>query len=159
MARQPAWEDTLINEAATSGFGDEVDLVGDLSQQDRRGITVVRLVIDLSILPTITSGVIGSQIFDLGIGVASEDAFVAGALPDVNVATDRPPRGWLWKTRVVVTDDTTTTMNPVRVMGDIRAKRRVDAGILFLRTLNTNLSGTAFAVNMAGLIRTVYLLP
>ncbi len=159
MARTPFWGDALIGSSLGSGAQLVIDLLGNLSEDERRGITVVRQIIGLWMTPIPTSGVVGSMFVDVGIGVASEDAIIAGAVPDPNIGQDRPARGWLFRDRVVVVDDADNVVFPTVIKEDSKSKRRVDSGELFLVMNNTLNSGTGFTVRVAGLIRTLYLLP
>ena len=161
MARTPYWADNLINQVqGASGGSDTEDLFPALSRDERRGITVVRMLIDLAVTPETLSGVVASQISFMGIGVASFEAFGVDAVPDPDVETDRPARGWLWRTSLVVLDDPDTIVQPMRVQADVRSKRRVDDGVLFLRMINTDRTGiTPFSIQVTGIVRVLYLLP
>ena len=162
MARTPYWADNIVLEnVPVSGGSDNVDLFPGLSRDERRGITVVRLLIDLQVSPLVLDGVNAQQLAMMGIGVSSFEAFaVAGALPDPNQETDRPPRGWLWRSVLKVAHVPDALVMPVRAQADVRAKRRVDDGVLFLRIINVDRTGvTPFEIAVDGLIRVLYLLP
>jgi len=99
------------------------------------------------------------MILDVAIGVCAVDAFSDSATPDIQVNQDRPPRGWLFRTRCIVMDDGANPGPPVKCMGDMRGKRKLDNGILYLKTRASSFSGTTFSVATGGIIRTLYLLP
>ncbi len=159
MARTPYWADTLMSFSVASGATNNQDLLSNLSPDERRGITLVRTIMTMAYTPSPTSGVVGTQIIDLGIGIASVDAFAAGALPDVQVESDRPPRGWIMRDRTAVLDDATDVANITFVRGDFRTKRRIDDGDLFLQHFSTARTGTPFTVAISGIVRVLYLLP
>ncbi len=161
MPRTPYWTDVRIVEDTANGFGDLVDLLPNLDREEKRGITVVRQIIELALTPVVTSGVVGTMLMDIGIGVASSDAFGAGssALPNPGLGSSRPARGWLFRTQVAIIDDADNIAPPTRVHEDVRTKRKVDDGDLFMQIEALLRTGTAFDVKTTGLIRTLYLLP
>jgi len=160
MPRNPFWEDTFINEDTPSGADDLQTLVGGLSEDERRGMTVVRTLIDLWLTPTISSGVVGSMTMNLGIGVCNAQAFAAGSasLPSPSINSERPPRGWIWRAGIAIMDDATTVPTHSRVTADVRSKRKVDAGVLYIHMDAILRTGTPFNVKTTGLIRTLYLM-
>ena len=101
----------------------------------------------------------------MGIGVASTDAFgvAAGAgLPDPRVETDYPPRGWIWKGSFTAADSVlATALTQVyhfpTIEFDIRSLRKVDKGVLYFTAVKTVLSGSAFDLQLDGLIRVLCL--
>ncbi len=160
MARTPYWADNLVDQEQAPALGsDNEDLMPALSQDERRGLTIVRLLIDLAVTPSPTNGVVGTQTSLMGIGVASFEAFGAGVVPDSNVETDRPARGWLWRSSLVILDDADNVVPSMRVQADVRAKRRVDDGVPFLNMVNQDRTGTAFTIRVTGIVRVLYLLP
>ena len=160
MARTPYWEDTVINASVVDDADDLRSLVGGLSEDERRGMTIVRTIISLQLTPLTTSGVVGSMVVDLGVGIANEQAFTAGAgsLPDPAINSERPPRGWIWRDRVMVLDDATTLAVPTVVHQDLRSKRKVDAGIPYLTTSPSSRTGTDFTIRISGIVRLLYLM-
>ena len=158
--RNTYWEDTLIEHTFAAAAIQLQSLVGGLSEDERRGMTVVRTLVQLWLSPVTTSGVVGSMTAVLGIGVANEQAFGVGstALPQLTINSERPPRGWLWKSSIAVLDDATTVAPLTEVRADIRAKRKIDAGVLYLGMEGDTRTGTAFTVKLSGLIRVLYLM-
>ena len=51
MPRTPYWKDTLIARQIVTGNSQEESLLGDWTTIDTRGLTLERMVIDLSIAP------------------------------------------------------------------------------------------------------------
>ncbi len=160
MPRTPYWEDTVINVSSANGADTLTSLVGGLSEDERRGMTVVRAIVNLQLAPNPTSGVVGSMAVDIAIGLANQQAFTAGAgsLPDPSINSERPPRGWLYRTRTRVLDDATSVPPMTSLMEDIRAKRKVDAGILYLHLAPLPSTGTTFTTTITGIIRLLYLM-
>ncbi len=111
MARPRAWGDTLLNNIETAtGATRQVNLLTSLTPSDT--ITAMRLLIRLRFTPqNYSDNIIGLTHMDLGIGVASEEAFAAGAasLPDITDDSSSPPRGWLWRTRLVIAQQDPST--------------------------------------------------
>ena len=160
MAKRPlAWGDTLFTgtQVTVAAQISPVNLLTQLTPSDR--ITVMRLVINLQLIPSNTAANgVGVQAVDLAIGVAAEEAFTAGAIPDPNNSGDVPARGWLWRDRRgvafqnssgVVEDWFYPTINV-----DIRTMRKVDRGILYLTAFNSSVQGaTPYDVDIIGIVR------
>jgi len=154
MARRPTtWEDTIIARDLPSGTQQLNGLVLGLSAQDQRQATVIRTIISLWLHSTTVAGAWGAQRIDLAIGMISLDAFTAGESPDPNVAQERPPRGWLWRTSVMVSQNGTGTDIVVPVMADIRGARKLENSAFYIVGNSTARSGTPFTTRWDGLIR------
>jgi len=138
------------------------DILSGSASEGSDTITVTRLVGVVNMFTSSTNEVEYTQEVDLGIGVASKEAFLVGgtALPDPNVAGDYPARGWLYISREVAqqaipTGGTPTAMyrQNIRFQFDIRTMRKVDKGILYVHIRNTNVDGTATLLQTSGRIR------
>ena len=126
---------------------------------ESRGLTATRMIMSMSLIPP-TAVSDGFMNMHIGVGVVGQDAFAAAAVPDADVAADRPPRGWLYRDqRVVAGAAGMSSHAPVHVMADVRGSRRVDDGELILIMDSVAIDGTAFAVRAVGLVRVVFLLP
>ncbi len=160
MPRNPYWEDTVVGQTITDNGDALISLVGGLSEDERRGMTVARTIVELALSPVTTSGVVGSMVAMMAIGVANAQAFTAGAgsLPDPQINSERPPRGWLFKTQCAILDDATTVAPLTMCRGDFRGKRKIDAGILYLHVTNSSRTGTDFTIFVSGLVRVLYLM-
>ena len=164
MARTPYWIDTLVAVQLADAGKTNPDLTGPFDAQQRRGMTVTRMLVHLAFLTTTEGGVEGIAAIDCGIGVASREAHAAASLPDPETEEDRPARGWLWRDRYVVreTIQGSNLVSPgyfTEVKADIRARRKMDDGVLWLALTNTGLAGTGFSVQIAGIVRVLVLLP
>ena len=156
MARERAWSTKLISDPfAVAGTQVIEDLLVILPIVTTA--TVVRIVLHLGISlsdPTDTSS--GITQMDMAIGVCSNEAFVAGVVPDPNVEADVPARGWLWRERLWL-PHTATVQHPMDVHADLRAMRKVDRGILYLVSTSGNLQGTYGVPVLTGLVRSLVL--
>ena len=127
-----------------------------LAPVNTRGMTVIRTIIRMGLFSNTVAGAWGIMRVDLGIGVASQEAFAAGVLPDPNSATDKPPRGWMWRSQQLVSQNGTGHQVIFNVDADIRGARKVENGEVYLIGCNTAYVGTQFQVNCVGLIRQLY---
>ena len=165
QSRNRAWADITIDEGITSSGGRVIkNLLVNAPTVDT--LTAVRILGEISFHVQTLSEIEFMQHIDLGIGVASLEAFNVGvtALPDPLTSTEYPPRGWLYIARRVVTQSLPTGGTPTamyretaRFMFDLRAARKIDKGILFLHAVNTNFDGTDSTVSMIGRVRALCL--
>ncbi len=155
--RRRQWQDFLVG--AVIGVGSQstkVLLRGDID--DTKGMTLVRMVIDLASSPDPTSAVVGSTKLHMGIGVFAAEAIAASSYADPNVETDQPMTGWLWRRSVIVTDDPSGPPAPWMGHEDIRSQRRVMYGSPVL-ILNADTGrGSSPSLHVSGLVRCLYLL-
>ncbi len=159
--RRTAWIDTLIDESGGSTAQDLASLLGNLTKTESQGYTLTRCIIHLWLSATAIPASVGITRVDLGIGLASEESFAAGVVPDPSVAPDRPINDWVWRdTAIVRTNGDTTVWDAApQLLYDIRSRRRIEDGELFLVIDVNSINGTAFTVNTVGLIRCLFLLP
>ena len=81
MARQTHWVDSVMSRSVVSGGQDQVSILqGDESLY--RGATVIRTMVMLDCFSQTVAGAWGVTRLDYGIGIASREAQLAGALPD-----------------------------------------------------------------------------
>ena len=159
MARRADWQDTFIGLDVASGAQSITSLMGNQAAPDQRGVTVVRSIFRFHLIPP-TAASDGYTAITCGIGVVSQEGFAAGVVPDPQVMTDRPPRGWLFREMAVVTAAASmVTGRSQEMMGDLRGKRKVDNGELVVIFNSDHIGGTAFTVTLRGIVRTVFLLP
>ena len=159
MARRARWIDTLIQETIASGAQGTEELFQNAAAVDTQGWTITRTIGDLWLMTTTIGGAQGAERLDLGLGLISEEAVNAGVFPDPNQESDRPGRGWVYRTRCVTTQSASDAMPLTHCVFDIRAQRKVEHTDYFL-IMNTNpILGTAFSTSVQGIIRTLVLLP
>ena len=134
----------------------------DLSDAEKRGCTLIRILLYMQSAATIPGAVSGQQVASFGIGLTSGDAFAASAFPDANETTDFPVLGWLFRRSWLIKDETLAAggswdYNIIDV--DLRAARKLDRSEVFYHVFNAPLEGTSFNVRMHGSIRILYKLP
>ena len=157
MARAKFWQDLLVAEVISSSGSSNVSLTQQLDEVQTRGMTVIRTIVDLHVAPAPPGGVTGTQQVSMAIGIVAQEAFAAGVLPDANSGSDRPARGWLWRTHCMVIDMPEGIPEIVHCGGDFRGKRKLDNGELFINMSNNGFQATAFSVNVIGIVRTLLL--
>ena len=156
--RQSYWDTTLVD----STLNDASQLIVDLSGTPGglpEGFTAVRTIMDLWLFKNAGPTADAIQRVDLGIGLVSEDAFSVSAVPDPNVATDRPVRDWLWRTRCMVVQDASQMIPPTRCAGDFRGQRKLGGGTMALIGNSDVVVGSGFQIRVSGIIRLLVLRP
>ena len=161
MARPRAWGTTFIDEQYNvANTETNFNLLAELTPSDT--ITAMRILVHVIAVPqNLSDNIDGGTVVDMGIGVASLEAFTAGVLPNVNVAGEVPARGWLWRDRLIAVGNSVTGP-PVHdvyfgteVHADLRAMRKVDRGVLYLSTRSSDIkvSGTYLPLALVGIVR------
>ena len=159
MPRQTDWIDTNFALAPASGAQDSVSLITGAAPINMRGVTLIRTIISIGLSSATVAGAWGVQTLNLAIGITSQEAFAAGVLPDPNVATDKPPRGWVWRGHKMAAQNGIGGSVIYDVMADIRGARKIENGELFFVVNNSPTAGTAFTCNVNGMIRVLMKLP
>ena len=157
--RRTSWEDNLVNISVASGSRTNPDLMVNLSEDETRGTTITRVILDLWLFSTTVAGAWGIQKFDLGMQIVSVDALNAAAVPDPDAASEQPVRGWLYRNRCAVMQNGAGAPVFTRCVADLHMQRRVDNGKFILSMVNTAQRGTSFTVEVLGITRTLLLLP
>ena len=158
MPRNRAWIDSRVIILLTATQV-SIDLLGSPKSDT---ITQVRSIGRLFFAPNLPDAVVtGNQFIDMGIGVVTADALTAGAVPDPAVAGDSPARGWVYRSTVGMHHNNSSGtlqgyLYPI-VTWDVVGQRKVDKGKLILTMDKGVLSGTAFNLDVIGLVRTLCL--
>ncbi len=164
MARRRAWADFIVNLDIADAVIESVNLLTQTPDIDT--ITVARLIGRLRLVHTsLTAQIDSRMVLDIGIGVASSEAFIVGSglgLPQPGGAGSAPPRGWLYRTQIeCLKVHSTGTQYEILLPGDISfdvgAMRKVDKGILFMAVESKDVAGTVANVQLTGLIRALCL--
>ena len=161
MPRQSEWKDNLFDFNLASGQGNVQSLVANFTEPDKRGMTLIRTIIHIEMFSNTVAGAYGVQVVSAGIGVASQEAFAIGAtaISDPQTESDKPTRGWVWRTQIAVSQNG-TGLDLVRTISrDIRAVRKLENGELFIVFDSDPGVGTAFTMSVRGLVRTLFKLP
>ena len=162
MPARTVWIDTRVNEAVVTGTPFAISLMGTAGASQSRfdALTLTRTIIGLDVAAVVHDSGEGSARIALGIGVASEEAFVAGTLPDPDVDNDHPTRGWVWRAqyRIWAFAADQPAIFDRRVDLDIRAQRKLENGVAYLNGVNSTQEGAAVGVQVVGFIRTLWLI-
>ncbi len=158
--RHMFWIDNLENIPVASGAKAEVSLLGTLPESEgRSGMTLMRLILCWDLSYTIHDSGEGQQLVDVGIGIASIEAFGAGVLSDPEIETEHPQSGWLFRCRVPIfgfaADQPAVYVRTIE--RDLRARRKLNNGVAFLSVSNMAESGAASAISLRGITRTLWL--
>ncbi len=159
MPRRRQWFDFIINDTITNGrLFTQTLLTGDVDET--KGMTLVRTIVSLDVVADPLMAVSGVQRVAFGIGIASQDALAVGgvSLANPTVETDKPMTGWIWRDMRAVVDDPVPGYPWPHLAVDIRSARKVMYGAPFLRIANNANQGTAFSVEVIGMVRCLFLL-
>ncbi len=157
--RQTQWVDTLLDSQLAVAGKLESTLMTGLDPQDHAEWTLIRLILCYNLGAIIPGVAVASNLFDIGIGVASAEAIAATALADPEVATDFPQSGWIYRCRHRLLDDAAEGRGTLEIYRDLRAMRKLSRGSLFITATNTADTSGGFAIVLSGLIRALYLHP
>ena len=162
MARPGFWIDTVLGETLTVNVQQVVSLMTNYdASQSRRGWTLVRTIIGFDIARAVHDSGEGSHLVSSGIGIAFQEAFGVGqtAIPSPQTPTDFPVRGWIWRAqhRVWGFAADQPTIFTARIDKDIRAKRKLDNGEMYVTFMSTLEEGAAATIQVNGLIRQYWL--
>jgi len=159
--RGTAWDDQMLDVLLTNGSQEEFQLLPAVTDPQKRGYTLVRMLFNMTFTAAVPGAVSGQMHTDIGIALVSADAFVAGAVPDPSTDSDFPVSGWLFRHRCLIWDETLATgIVPIHmVKEDLRAMRKLDRSFLTLILETSGVEGTTFTVRAHGLIRSLYKLP
>ncbi len=155
MPRQMDWIDTRIGFTLATGFQFGTDIDGGSTQVVQRGTTIIRTIIKLGMSSNSVAGAWGLQLIDMAIGIGDREAFSAGIFPDPNTDTDKPARGWMWRTSELLSQNGVGSPVVTTVQADIRGARKIDLGRAYIVFDNTAVQGTPFTATIRGLIRTL----
>ena len=155
--RKTQWVDTLIASTLTEASQTTFSLLGDLITYDTEHMTLVRSIVDLQFYPLLsTIEADESNIVDIGIGLASQDAFAASALPDPVTEADAPIKDWVWRHRESIINRANQFANLVHVLRDLKSSRVIGKGELYITFDNNSSQGGGFSVTVTGLIRCLF---
>ena len=157
------WIDTLLVETVALGVLEVNSLMGGITAAQSRfdQMTLLRTIIGLDLARSVHDSGEGSEICDIGIGIASQDAFSAGgtALPNPDTEADFPTRGWVWRARYRIFGFAADqpTIFTRRIDLDIRSQRKLENGVSFLVVDLQAAEGATSTMSMIGLIRQLWL--
>ncbi len=154
------WIDTFINVNIATGGEDVTSLMTNIGSAASRfdALTLLRTIIRMDLAATVHDQGEGSSIVSLGIGVTSQEAFAGGLVPDPEIATDFPTRGWVWRSqyRVFSFQAGVADVHVREIDLDLRGRRKLENGECYIVIENTALEGTT-AVRPIGVVRQLWL--
>jgi len=160
MPRENVWFDTVVSNASLAeGSGEfEILLPSNFDEFEQfKGMTVVRWLAKLTVLPATPSAALGTQLVTIGLGVVGEEAATVGisSLPNPNIAGNRPPSGWVYRESLIVQDAAgdPASMTWPQFDFDIRSARKLNYGLPVVISQNTDIVGVGFSVRVHGIIR------
>ena len=158
--RGTAWDDLYLSGSVANAGQDIVRLLPNVSDTEKRGCTAIRVLYHAWYSPTSPGVANGVMSLDVGIGLVSDDAFSASAVPEADDADDFPVAGWVYRDRWAVMDSVDSRdIQPVEAFRDLRAQRKLDrSSLVMLHEASTHV-GTAFTIKFIGLVRVLYKLP
>ncbi len=159
MARKARWLDNIVSLSNATAGQVSQQLDESLNQDERLGMTIVRIIGELNMFSTTVAGAWGVQHAVGGIGLVSAEAEAAGIFPDPETASDRPVSGWLYRHSSAVSQNGAGTGVVTRLTFDLRSKRMMKWGELRYIQDNNPVVGTTFTVFTIGLVRVAVLLP
>ena len=162
MPRRRQWIDTIMTHTVVPGNTSlTVVLTEGIPDNDVKGMTLVRTLIQLSLIPADLLDDTGVQRLAIGIGLAGQEAIATSgtAVAFPGVEDEFPSSGWLYRTMHAVLADATPGFSTPVIDKDIRAQRKIMYGAPFIRFTNLDEQGTPFSVSIIGIIRCLYLLP
>jgi len=158
--RKTSWIDTLLTGTIANAAQFRSSLLADVTPNDAIGYTLTRLLVHLWLTTDVAAGAYIKAGVDVGIGLVTQEAFAAGIVPDPAVESERPIMDWVYRDRflLVANNDTTVLQPPIEVRLDLRSRRKIGNGELFIIIQNSSVN-TGFTVRHHGLIRSLFLLP
>ena len=162
MPRQRLWVDTRIASSMGAGVQQTTELMTGIGSTTTRvtQMTLIRTIVGIDIAAFTHDAGEGSGLVSCGIGVASQEAFAANALPDPNTETDFPTRGWVWRAEYRIYSfaaDQPAVYNR-RIDLDLRSMRKLENGEPFFICHHLALEGVAVTLHVSGLIRQLWLI-
>ena len=155
--RRTVWVDTILDVNMGTTPNQEVTSLHPSMLTENFDLTVVRLIASLTFSAQTLLVVTGQARVDIGIGILSQEAFAASVVPDPDIVGDVPATGWLWRTRLIVSDATASPgLAPTVVNADLSSMRKLQRGELALIVDSNVRVGTAFNVNMTGIVRVLF---
>ncbi len=161
--RGRVWTDLDVDENHVGGGIGLKDLLVN-AEVDLQTKTVIRCIGRLLVIPSVVANAtVSAQRMTLGIGVISRESFAAAgtSVPNPGLAVEAPITGWYFKDAATLVNQqdsgTVEAWHFPEFLWDIRAARRVDRGIFFLRFQNNDLLAGTTTVKVVGLVRCLVL--
>ncbi len=147
--RTVEWHNTNLNQLLTSGSQISLELSAGIAQDEVKGMTVMRVIVDLVAQLSVagTGGLVS-----MGIAMVAEEAVTAGGIPDTNVEANEASWMWLRALQTVSATNLSDRSSFTPFLYDSKVMRRFRFEELQLRWICN--AGTLSAnVNINGSIR------
>ena len=160
MPRRRQWIDTVMEHTIAPVTELTVVLTTGIPDNELKGMTLVRILLQLTALPANIGDDDGVMRLSMGIGIAGQEAIQTSgqAIASPQTEDEFPSSGWLYRNSVVVIGDPTPGFPVPIIDKDIRAQRKLLYGAPYIRFHNSTLQITAFSTEVVGVIRCLYLL-
>ena len=145
------WIDHFVNQTLASGGAFQDGLDGAIDPDEKKGLTLTRMIIDLT--ANLTAAGAGGTL-SLGIYVCEQDAFAAGAISDCGDENEQP--GWAWRAhRPIYSSNVNDHSQASLIQADVSSQRKYP-GEDYSLILVGELPASANSVNLDGMIRQLY---
>ena len=158
--RRRTWIDTNIDEVLGVGAVITKQLVPSSFPDDTKGLTIVRMILHLDILPIVvnTAGSANHVRMGYGIGILSDEAVAGGAaLPSPLLQVQEPVTGWMLRNTRVVAESNDSPAYYQQVDLDLRAQRKMMYGTPQLLLEAEGFILAAFTLTVSGFMRMLVL--
>ncbi len=157
MARSTKWEDQILEATVASAAITLINLMADLNESERPGLTLIRLIYRINFYPVSPFDTSTIQGLHMGVGLVQNDAFAAGAVPDPGEDQEAPSRGWVVRDQGLTVSEAGDTPTIGEMKGDIRAMRKFYQDSTIMLALRSDVEvGTAQTLNVFGLVRMLF---
>ena len=145
------WVDHIINQTIANGgtFNDGLD--GAIDADEKKGLTLTRTIVEVHAMPVATGA--GGNLH-LAVFLCEQDAFAAGAVPDVEDENEEP--GWVWRSmQPVFTSVVNDRAQITRFHADLSSQRKYPGEDYSLIMVGSSPSSTS-TFNVDGLVRMLF---
>ena len=153
------WIDTRVNSDVAVGGQTFQSLMTGITETRFERMTLLRTIIGLDLARTVHDSGEGSEVLSVGIGIVSQEAFDASAIPEARLNTDYPTRGWVWRAQYRIwgfAADQPAVFTK-RIDLDMRSQRKLDNGASMIVYDLEALEGANSTCRVMGLIRQLWL--
>ena len=157
--RPRIWVDTRVDVNLAAAGVDLTDLLVN-AVVDVQSRTIIRWIGRIICVPSVVANAtVSLQRCSVGVGVVSRDAFAAAgaAVPSPAIMTEFPTQGWVYRDIAVLVNQqdsgTVEAWHFPEFRFDIRASRKVDRGVAFLKLENADFLAGTTSIKFAGILR------
>ena len=152
--RATRWLDTIVNESIVNVASVADNLDSNISQGDKKGMTLVRMILELNLS---AAGTGTGALLHAGIFLLHGDAKTAGVYADPEDQAEQAGYLWRW-TGTCFTSAVNDRSQQTQIKADLKSRRKYPSEdhelVLYMKATSSSIT-----VNVDGLIRTLWLLP